>query len=92
MERGERGELRLLSGESHTRILGDEVSLRVSSSLMGVASEAGGVAAVAALAEAILGKSKESIVDDTLCPRCAIVVVIFLKLLADDILQCLDCL
>jgi hypothetical protein len=43
VERGERGELSELSGESHTRIIGDEVSLRESSVLMRVfAADAGG--------------------------------------------------
>jgi hypothetical protein len=77
VESGERGELRLLSGESQTRIIGDEVSLRSSSSLMWWCAtdpssaigeaEAGGVVAAEAAAvvpgEAVanLGKSKDSI-------------------------------
>ncbi len=82
MESGDRGELKLLlpsSGESHTRIMGEQLSLRVSSSLMGVvfaaASSAaavmgepggpaiGGVTTVPA-AVASLGKSKDSMTVD----------------------------
>ncbi len=41
MESGERGELSELSGESHTRIIGEEVSLRASSVLMSVFAAVG---------------------------------------------------
>ncbi len=41
MESGDRGELSELSGESHTRIIGEEVSLRVSSVLMSVFAAVG---------------------------------------------------
>ena len=52
MERGDRGELSELSGESHTRIIGEEVSLRVSSVLMFAAVGDGGEAAAAGELEA----------------------------------------
>ncbi len=49
MESGERGELSELSGESHTRIIGEEVSLRVSSVLMFAAVGDGGETAAGEL-------------------------------------------
>jgi hypothetical protein len=52
VERGDRGELSELSGESHTRIIGEEVSLRVSSVLMFAAVGDGGEAAAAGELEA----------------------------------------
>jgi hypothetical protein len=52
VESGERGELSELSGESHTRMIGEEVSLRVSSVLMFAAVGDGGEAAAAGELEA----------------------------------------
>ena len=51
MESGERGELSELSGESHTRIIGEEVSLRASSVLMSVFAAVGDGGEAAAAGE-----------------------------------------
>ncbi len=51
MESGERGELSELSGESHTRIIGEEVSLRDSSVLMSVFAAVGNGGEAAAAGE-----------------------------------------